>query len=355
MEELKKIRVRPRCVKTHSHKKISSIEAVKEGVRDENGRFYALTINVTALTKQFYALIALGAVIKPEWGRHSHDKWLEDYLAYKENFCKKFASMLYDYISLIVLGELRHANRCSNWGFNTLDNFSDMSRNQVFSIYRKYTKDSVLKVGTRQFNEFINPWKDQYGGSAWASVARGGLKYGKYPDDVFIDHCFDLEHNNGCIFNKEGYLLYFPESIEELLTKKRYNKNPIELLRWGQTKAIQDLIERGCNIGIISAETYSIFDEEYVLRFDIPEQVVHRTYVFNSSIYTNQFYKDDDRLMKGYDKYDLDDYLNMYHPFQWGTEDFRKVPLFKTGKYYESGCNMNRYRDNRRRNNAINY
>ena len=357
MEELEIKRVKPRCIKTYTRKKDRCYyENTQEGVTNNDGKFYALTVNVTALTKQFYALIALGTAIKPEWGKHSHDKWLEDYRVYKDNFCKTFAKMLYDYISLIVLGELRHANRCSNWGFTVISDFCHMNRNQVFSVYREWTKDSVLKVAQKQFNEFINPWKDQFGGNAWASIARGGLKYGKLPDEVFIDHCYDLEHNNGCIFNKEGYMLYFPDYIQDLLDKKRYCSDPIELLRWGQTKAIQDLIERACNIGLITAEVNPLFDREYVLMFDTPEVVARKISTYNSHIYQNQFYKDEDRLMREYDKYDLDDYINMYHPFPWGHKDFGKVPLFRTNKDYdECGHNMNRSNHRQRYNYASNY
>lgn len=347
--ETKMMRVRPRVVKSHLRRIKNNLDNPKNGLLVDKS-FYALEINVTALTKQFYTLVAMTAAIKPEYGKHSHDKWLDDFYSYRNNFYSKFAKMLYDYICLIVLGELRHANNHSNYGFDTLENFSGMSREQVFCTYREFTKESVLKVGIKQFNEFYNPWHNNYGGHNWRLIAEGGLKYGKYSDEVFIDHCFDLEHNNGCIFNEEGFLFYYPDNIQDLLDTKRYCKNPIELLHWGQTKKIQELIERACNIGIISIEILEFFsDDPYIIRFDRPEIIAKKKFAYRySTFYGNQFFKDEDRLMKGYDKYDLDDFMEIYHPLPWGHEDMTQIPRFRTDKDYdENGYNLNRdcYRD----------
>jgi len=50
---------------------------------------------------------------------------------------------------------------------------------------------------------FDGPGAD-YGGDAWAPIAAMMAQYtdGRLPDRVFIDQCFTLEHNNGCIFDK---------------------------------------------------------------------------------------------------------------------------------------------------------
>lgn len=342
--EVKMMQVRPTVIKSHNKRRHHPFDNPNNGVSDDANKFYALTINITALVKQFYTLIAMTAAIKPEWGKHSHDRWLEDFYNYRNNFYSKFAKMLYDYICLIVLGELRHANNHSNWGFDTLENFYKMSRNQVFCTYREFTKESVLKVGANQFNEFYNPWHRNYGGYNWKLIAEAGLKYGKYPNEVFIDHCFDLEHNCGSIFNKEGFIFYYPDSIQDFLNTKRYCTHPVDLLHWGQTKKIQDMIERACNIGIISVDVIEFFaDDPYVIRFDKPAQVINKTSLYHPIVYGNQFFKDEDRLMRNYDKYDLDDYMEMYHPFPWGHEDMTLIPRFRTDKDYdEEGWNMNR-------------
>ena len=50
---------------------------------------------------------------------------------------------------------------------------------------------------------FLGPGAE-YGGDAWAPVARLMARYvdGALSDRVFIDQCFTLEHNNGCLFDK---------------------------------------------------------------------------------------------------------------------------------------------------------
>jgi cyclophilin family peptidyl-prolyl cis-trans isomerase len=50
---------------------------------------------------------------------------------------------------------------------------------------------------------FLGPGME-YGGEAWAPVARLMAQYanGMLSERVFIDQCFTLEHNNGCLFDK---------------------------------------------------------------------------------------------------------------------------------------------------------
>lgn len=50
---------------------------------------------------------------------------------------------------------------------------------------------------------FLGPGLE-YGGEAWAPVARlmAEQSDGAVPERVFIDQCFTLEHNNGCLFDK---------------------------------------------------------------------------------------------------------------------------------------------------------
>jgi cyclophilin family peptidyl-prolyl cis-trans isomerase len=50
---------------------------------------------------------------------------------------------------------------------------------------------------------FLGPGAE-YGGDAWAPIAGLMARYadGELSDRVFIDQCFTLEHNNGCLFDK---------------------------------------------------------------------------------------------------------------------------------------------------------
>lgn len=347
---LQTVKVRPKTILSYGSRPQVWYESTKNGVL-EYGHYSAITINIVAVTKQFYCLIAMGAAMKPIWGQHSHDKWLKDFYEYRDNFFHKLAKIFYDYICAIVLGELRHANEHSNYGFDTLENFHAMYRNQVFNTYRKFTRKSVLETGVLHFNDFHNPWQDQYGGYKWKEISEAGLKYGVYPDEVFIDHCFDLEHNNGNIFDKEAFTFFSPSGIGDILTTKRYCENPINLLKWGQTNTIQHLIERGCNIGIFEADVSRFFaDDGYIIRFDTPEAVSRRVSLYDSSIYNNYFFDDANRRMCNFDKYDLDDLLEFYHSPYWGDDNMKEVPIFRTNKDYdEYGHDMNRdnnpYRD----------
>lgn len=44
----------------------------------------------------------------------------------------------------------------------------------------------------------------EFGGAAWHPIAEMMLRYvtGEFPDRVFVDQCFTLEHNNGSVFDK---------------------------------------------------------------------------------------------------------------------------------------------------------
>ena len=67
----------------------------------------------------------------------------------------------------------------------------------------------------------------------------------------------------------------------------------------------------------------------------------------------NQFYEENQRLMNTNKLYTLEELLDSYHPFPWGNMDMMKeVSVFNTGKKYENGENIYRYR---RHDDAENY
>ena len=172
------------------------------------GKFRAIELNIEVVCKEFYALQAIEATMYVEYGRHSHDKWTQDFYAYKESFESKISEMFRDYLALIVLGELRHANVYSEKGlkFEFVDFNERINRERCFIERRIFTKESTFRCGIKLFNELYNGWHESYGGTAWYGIAKSGLMYGKESNTVFIDHCFDLEHNGGCIFNKHAFL-----------------------------------------------------------------------------------------------------------------------------------------------------
>ena len=322
-----------------------------------HGKFRAIELNIEIICKEFYALQAVEATMHTQYGRHSHERWTQDFYEYKESFESKVAEMFRDYLALIVLGELRHANRYSEKGlsFEFVDFNRSINREKCFIERRMFTKESVFRCGMKLFNELYNGWHESYGGTPWYNIAKSGLLYGKESNMVFIDHCFDLEHNGGCIFNKHAFLFDGPNDIITFLDLKRQEMNTYRITRHAQSKTLHDLIQRAFNLGILKYDSSKYFqyisDSEAVFRFVIPNEVF--SFSLSENVYINQFYEENQRLMNTNKWYTLEELLDLYHPFPWGDMDMMKeVSVFNTGKKYENGENIYRYR---RHEDAENY
>ena len=73
----------------------------------------------------------------------------------------------------------------------------------------------------------------------------------------------------------------------------------------------------------------------------------------SENVYVNQFYEENKRLMNTDKWLSFEELLNLYHPLPWGDMDMMKeVSVFNTGKKYENGENIYRYR---RHEDAENY
>lgn len=322
-----------------------------------HGKFRAIELNIETVCKEFYALQAVEATMHTQYGRHSHERWTQDFYEYKESFESKVAEMFRDYLALIVLGELRHANRYSEKGlsFEFVDFNRSINREKCFIERRMFTKESVFRCGMKLFNELYNGWHESYGGTPWYNIAKSGLLYGKESNTVFIDHCFDLEHNGGCIFNKHAFLFDGPNDIITFLDLKRQEMNTYRIIRHAQSKTLHDLIQRAFNLGILEYDYSRYFqyisDSEAVFRFAVPDELF--SFSLSENVYVNQFYEENQRLMNTRKWYTLEELLDLYHPFPWGDMDMMKeVSVFNTGKKYENGENIYRYR---RHEDAENY
>ena len=338
-------------------------EVARQGVSRNSiysyGKFRGIELNIEVVCKEFYALQAIEATMHVEYGRHSHDKWLKDFYEYKESFEDKISEMFRDYLALIVLGELRHANGYSEKGlkFEFVDFNQRINRERCFIERRMFTKESTFRCGMKFFNELYNGWHDSYGGTAWYNIAKAGLMYGKESNTVFIDHCFDLEHNGGCIFNKHAFLFDGPNDIITFLDLKRNAMNTYRIIRHAQSKTLHDLIQRGFNLGILEYDYSRYFqyisDSEAVFRFAVPDELF--TFSTSENVYVNQFYEENKRLMNTDKWLSFEEILDLYHPFPWGDMDMMKeVSVYNTGKKYENGENVYRY-ERRRYDDAENY
>ena len=340
-----------RCIGEADERKIS-----RDSIYS-HGKFRAIEVNIEAVCKEFYALQAVEATMHTQYGRHSHERWTQDFYEYKESFESKIAEMFRDYLALIVLGELRHANEYSEKGlkFEFVDFNQRINREQCFIKRRIFTKESTFRCGIKLFNELYNGWHESYGGTAWYGIAKSGLMYGKESNTVFIDHCFDLEHNGGCIFNKHAFLFAGPYDIIVFLDLKRKAMNTYQIIQYAQTKTLRSLIQRAFNLGIMEYDYSRYFqyisDSEAVFRFAVPDEVF--SFSLSENVYVNQFYEENQRLMNTNKWYTLEEVLGLYHPFPWGDMDMMKeVSVFNTGKKYENGENIYRYR---RHEDAENY
>ena len=307
-------------------------EVAKQGTSRNSiysyGKFHAIELNIEVVCKEFYALQAVEATMHTEFGKHSHERWTQDFYEYKEYFESKVAEMFRDYLALIVLGELRHANEYSDKGlkFEFVDFNQRINRERCFIERRMFTKESTFRCGMKFFNELYNGWHDSYGGTAWYNIAKAGLMYGKESNTVFIDHCFDLEHNGGCIFNKHAFLFAGPYDIIVFLDLKRKAMNTYQIIQYAQTKTLRSLIQRAFNLGIMEYDYSRYFqyisDSEAVFRFVIPDKVF--SFSLSENVYINQFYEENQRLMNTNKWYTLEDLLDLYHPFPWGDMDMMK-------------------------------
>ena len=324
-----------------------------------HGKFRAIELNIEVVCKEFYALQAIEATMHTQYGRHSHERWTQDFYEYKESFESKIAEMFRDYLALIVLGELRHANEYSDKGlkFEFVDFNQRINRERCFIERRIFTKESTFRCGMKFFNELYNGWHESYGGEAWYNIAKAGLMYGKESNTVFIDHCFDLEHNGGCIFNKHAFLFNGPGELIVFLDLKRKAMNTYQIIQYAQSKTLHNLIQRAFNLEIMKYDYSRYFqyisDSEAVFRFAVPDELF--SFSASENVYVNQFYEENQRLMNTNKWYTLEEVLGLYHPFPWGDMDMMKeVSVFNTGKKYENGENIYRYRE-RRYDDAENY
>ena len=324
------------------------------------GKYFALELNIETVCREFYALQAVECTMSTEFGRHSHDKWIQDFYKYKESFESKIAEMFRDYLAIATLGELRHCSYYSEKGldFKHFSFNSNLSRNNTYIERREFTKESVLKCGVKMFNELYNGWHDSYGGHPWYQISKAGLMYGLEKNSVFIDHCFDLEHNGGCVFNKHAFLFDYQSSLNSFLSLKRDEKDTYNIISYAQSKTLVDLIQRAFNLDILKYNSSKSF--KYVrglgITFEFKEPLSIYFASRSEKVYINQFYEDNNRKM-GTDKYySLEEFMSLYHPYAWGEADMLKEAIiFDTGKKYENGENIYRYERRRDYDDAENY
>lgn len=216
-------------------------------------------MDICCLVKEFYAIEAVLAMLANQHqcsdfqaDRHSHLRWHSDFMAFREEFNRRFAAAIYDYTALVVAGELRHGEQRAS---HSIKGYYEKSyrRDEVYSDCTFYTAESILAAGLRLFNPNLVRWEEGFGGEKWYQIAKAGSLKRNVSDEVFIDHCVDLSHNNSVYFDKGAgiFCLSAPERYKDFLDFKRICEPQI-LLKEKFGYRLNHLLMRANNLGILT-------------------------------------------------------------------------------------------------------
>lgn len=118
------------------------------------------------------------------------------------------ARALRDTLFVMCLGEARHAYS-RVWETDLWGEIPDThEREAAFRIAPAYSPERTLP----QLEDYFNlDWlSSSIGGRKWAEIAHGASLYGKLSDQLFLDHCCDLEHNGGDLLSKTSVTVVLP-------------------------------------------------------------------------------------------------------------------------------------------------
>lgn len=207
-------------------------------------------IRIELLVKEFYGILSLETfTLSPNFEefKHSHQKWYEDFINYKNVYATKFAAMIYDYTVKVVAGEMRHARRHGTIYCPTFEAGQD--RDDIYYDIEYYNPNEILKAGEKIFS---CDWDNGYGGVKWAMIAHAGLLYKKIDTISFIDHTVDLSHNNSVYFDKGAgmFELQDTNNYMAILNNKR-DEPPCVVLQDIFSVTLSRLIDRAIVLGIV--------------------------------------------------------------------------------------------------------
>lgn len=248
-----------------------------------------MAIDIYYAIREFYLLEGLHAesinLLTPF--RHSHEKWKEDFLAYKEEYVSKLANAIYDYTVLVSASEMRWARDEADFYYRNWYNSKCHEREDVYEGAIDYNGDFLLKAAEEIFSSV--EWTKWYGGEKWANIAKAGQMYHKISPTLFIDHCVDLMHNGSIYFDKDAGIFSFSdqEEYKTMLDEKRDNLFEDFLFFDYNSSVIKDFTKR---INKISGSKFPIFSIKRKNPADITISSV----------------------------------IN-YHPINWGNKTFKKT------------------------------
>lgn len=216
-----------------------------------------MSAEILSCVREFYTLEAINTLQRAEPFKHSHQKWLQDFNAYRETYAAQFAQAIFDYTAMVVYGEMRHGRkRASHYNPNVV---GGSGRVYAYENALSYTPESIFLAGIPLFE---CEWEHDYGGKKWIPIARAGLMFDRLGTFGFIDHCVDLSHNSGPYFNKPDthiFSFYSGKNPDHDFAVGRYTRylshktNTAYLpgLITVVSATLRGLIRRGSSLGIL--------------------------------------------------------------------------------------------------------
>lgn len=134
------------------------------------------------------------------------DAWAVQRLAEHE---RTLAAEFAEYLDMAIGGELRYAKRyLDELPSELAPYFSEVSETGrgkawlVWGVIRRKFGLDALAIAERCF--YQSGWRRNFGGEAWGYCARALRAYleGQRTPRIFVDQCFNLQHNTGSVFNK---------------------------------------------------------------------------------------------------------------------------------------------------------
>jgi len=143
---------------------------------------------------------------------------------------------------------------------NVHEDSSDAQRNFALKTAKHYDPREFLPHVAKAFKK-IAVGDESYCGPLWHDIAKAGTYYWKYKPEVFIDHVIDLEHNSGCIFDKE-YIVAGSGDLEAVLDIKKLGSlitQKEDYFEFGLDSNVHGLLDRAVALKIVKPCTHTDF------------------------------------------------------------------------------------------------
>ncbi|MCI0526896.1 MAG: hypothetical protein L0Y56_05510 [Nitrospira sp.] len=222
----------------------------------------------------FYCLEAINSVRHMVESSPSRDKFWGEFTPYYMTFKENLSRSIRDYLVVASFGEARHASFNADvlsrmriqWG-PSIEKVRDRCGQYGRAIAFDPNTVAIICQTIFEFGWHGLPGGHGggVGGPRWQGIAEWAMMWKKMPNELFIDHVFDLEHNSGCVFGKPVMFLCDRDFFKRFLDLKA--KCPSALHTIGQFKSFykdyrsvinidsssKAFIHRAVTLGIVEA------------------------------------------------------------------------------------------------------